>query len=72
MSTHKPKDDEFVILLYKIDTKIFKEKNEYGKLKSKIKRLESQNVDWMVIPLEKEAAVNLFLDGLGTKKELLH
>lgn len=72
MSTSKFKDEDMVILLYKMDTRIFKEKNTFGKLKAKIKRLNDQKVDLMVLPAAKEVAIDLFLDNCGAKKEKLH
>lgn len=65
------KDEDLVIMLYRIENRIFKHKNSFGKLKPKIKDLESKGVEAAVFGAEMESIINEILKQSGATKEAI-
>ena len=72
MSTKKTfNDDDIVIMIYRIENRIVKEKNYLGKLKPKVKQLAEQGIDSALFALEMEPVINDILKHSGATREKL-
>jgi len=64
-------DDDTVILLYRIESRIVKEKNKLGILKPKMQSLRDQGVEAYLFALEMEPVINGILKDSGAKQDVL-
>ena len=64
-------NNDTVILLYRIESRIVKERNTFGKLKPKMDNLRDQGVEAYLFAAEMEQAIIDILNNSGAKKEVL-
>lgn len=64
-------DEDVVIMLYRLENRIFKHKNKFGKLKPKIEKLNGQGIETAIFAPEMESMINEILKQSGAKKEVL-
>lgn len=64
-------DEDIVILIYRIENRIVKEKNKLGKIRAKAKDLQDQGVETSIFDARMESTINEILKQSGAVREKL-
>lgn len=64
-------DEDIVILIYRIENRIVKEKNRLGKIRVKAKDLQDQGIETSIFDARMEPTINQILKDAGATREKL-
>jgi hypothetical protein len=64
-------DEDIVILIYRIENRIVKEKNRLGKIRAKAKDLQDQGIETSIFDARMEPMINQILKDAGATREKL-
>jgi len=62
-------DEDIVILIYRIENRIVKERNRLGIIRAKAKDLQDQGIETSIFDVRMESTINEILKQAGATKE---